>query len=129
MTVFSLTLGVKEAGTFIGIWFISRATSYHVIRIVAEFLDHAGLKVGSILGFTRNLPHAGALPPMFHPHQDTYHLVHHLFQKIPHYNLVRAHKLLEADPHYAGAHHCDSYFIGNHSAVQCWVGRCGGGPT
>ncbi|MBX9768885.1 MAG: fatty acid desaturase, partial [Bdellovibrionales bacterium] len=72
------------AAKFIGLWIVARATSYHLIRIFAEYLDHAGLKPGSILGFTRNIPEAAlVLRWIFHPHSDIYHLAHHLAPSVP----------------------------------------------
>lgn len=90
----------------------------------SEFLDHTGLKPGGIYSFTRNLPHTGILRFLFHPHQDTYHLTHHFLPNIPHYHLKKADSLLRRDSQYLSAHHCDSYFFGKHSALNCWVGKC-----
>lgn len=107
-------------------WFLAKLTTYHMIRIFAEFLDHSGLENKDVISFTRNLPHTGVLRLIFHPNCDTYHIVHHLYPKIPHYNLAQADKILSARLDYMIAHHCDSYFFGNHSAVDCWVGNCRG---
>ena len=107
-------------------WFVAKVTSYHMIRIFAEFLDHSGLDNKSVISFTRNLPHKGILRFIFHPNCDTYHIVHHLYPKIPHYNMAKADRILTYRVDYTFAHHCDSYFFGNHSAVDCWVGRCAG---
>lgn len=116
--------GLQTTASILGIWILARITTYHAIRIFAEFLDHGGLKSKSIIEFTRNLPHRGLLTSCFHPHCDTYHLVHHLFPKIPHYRLHRAHVLLSAESIYLTAHHCDSYFAGSHSAMSCLCGEC-----
>lgn len=122
----SLTFcGPTTTALFFGLWIVSRATTYHAIRIFAEFLDHTGLNSETILRFTRNLPHQGFWSALFHPHQDTYHLAHHVFMSIPHYRLREAHALLMRSDLYRNAHHCDSYFKGDHSAIACWQGNCG----
>ena len=109
---------------FIGLWFVARATSYHLIRIFAEYLDHAGLKPGSILGFTRNIPEAThILRWIFHPHSDIYHLAHHLAPSVPHYRLKEAHRVLwQESAEYRSGHHCDGYFVGAYSAVGSLAG-------
>lgn len=119
-----LLCGEKFAASFCLLWFLSRATSYHAVRLFAEFLDHTGLNPGSIFGFTRNLPHFGLFSAVFHPHQDTYHLTHHLLPKVPHHKLRKAHSMLMHLPSYQSSHHCDGYFSGKHSATACWMRTC-----
>lgn len=119
--------GLDKALYFTAIWFLSRATTYHFIRLFAEFLDHSGLPVSTTLKFTRNLPHTNPLAMIFHPHEDTYHLAHHIFMGVPHFKLKEAHSVLMNSDLYRTAHHCDSYFVGDHSAIACWMGKCGGG--
>ncbi len=122
----TLFFGGANTFLFILMWVVSRGTSYHVIRIFAEFLDHTGLDARSTIKFTRNLPHQNVWAFLLHPHQDTYHLAHHIFMGVPHYKLREIDALLMKTKIYREAHHCDSYFIGNHSAVSCWIGNCKG---
>ena len=105
---------------FTGLWLIARATTYHAIRVVAEFLDHSGLRPGTIIGYTRNMPATSPLSRVFHPLCDTFHLAHHLFPKTPHYKLARLHALLIDLDIYQPAHQCDGYFLGEHPAFKCW---------
>lgn len=119
-----LSLSPELGSTFLLTWIVARATSYHAIRIFAEFLDHSGLKPESVLSYTRNIP--GALRPLagiFHPHSDNFHLVHHLLPQIPHYRLKEAHEILLQDERYKSAHHCDGYFVGRYSAIKSWSGE------
>lgn len=111
------------AAQMIALWWISRCTAYHFIRLFAEFLDHTGLRPGSVLGFTRTVA-GGAWPirVVLHPHADNYHLVHHLLPQIPHYHLAEAHQVLLKSQTYRGGHHCDGYFLGQYSAVRSWMG-------
>lgn len=115
--------------SILGIWLLTKLTTYHAIRIFAEFLDHSGLKQKDVISFTRNLPHDGLFRFITHPNSDTFHIVHHLYPKIPHYNLARADKVLSQRSDYKSGHHCDSYFLGVHSAVKCWVGECSKGTA
>lgn len=123
----AVVFGLKISALFFGLWMLSRATTYHAIRLFAEFSDHAGLRLGSIIDFTRNMPHKGVLKSLFHPHEDTFHLIHHLLPKVPHYHLREMNAMLAVSPVYQNAHHCDAYFQGSHSAIDCWMGRCKGG--
>ena len=122
--ILSLSFSVTLSLIFISFWMLSRATGYHLIRIFAEFLDHAGLQTGSVFGFTRNLPHRGIIRFLFNPHGDTFHLVHHLMPSVPFHRLRNADRVLSRMKRYEMAHHCDSYFFGPHSAILCWTGRC-----
>ena len=116
-------LDMAIAVQFLALWWLSRLTSYHAIRLFAEFLDHSGLRPGSVLNFTRNVPRGSWLARgLMHPHADNYHLVHHLLPQIPHYNLADAHRALSKCKTYRQGHHCDGYFLGNDSAVNSWMG-------
>jgi fatty acid desaturase len=97
---------------FIGLWFIARATSFHVITTFREFADHVGLVPGGIVSFTRNSPSDGLLRHIAHPYENGLHLAHHLFPRVPFYRLGRMHRTLLAWPYYASAENCPSYFGG-----------------
>ena len=122
----AVTVGLSFFGNQIGIyflmiWILARGTSFHAVRIFAEFLDHSGLEPKSVLSYTRNIP--GAFRPLceiFHPHSDNFHLVHHLLPQNPHYKLKEAHELLLQDSGYQIAHHCDGYFVGRYPAIKSW---------
>ncbi|MGE4233068.1 MAG: fatty acid desaturase [Bacteriovoracia bacterium] len=124
--ILAVAISWKFALAFFGIWMLSRATTYHAIRVFAEFIDHSGLKPGTHLGFTRTLPNKSVFAFFVNPHEDAYHLTHHLFPQVPHYYLGRIHKLLLKNSSYQEAHHCDGYLFGKHPARLCWIGRCQG---
>lgn len=70
-------------------WLISILTTFQIIRYWAEMAEHSGLNNKSELTASRNTFGMPWTIFIFHPHHDNYHLVHHLFQAIPHYNLKR----------------------------------------
>jgi fatty acid desaturase len=93
-------------------WLVPYLTSFQVIRYFTEMAEHAGLDSRDPWTASRNW--TASLPVRFivGPHSDDlYHLVHHLFPRIPHYRLRAAHAVLMGVPEYAAGHHCDGFFF------------------
>ncbi|KSZ63630.1 fatty acid desaturase [Staphylococcus epidermidis] len=91
-------------------WLIPILTTFQIIRYWAEMAEHSGLNNKSELTASRNTFGMPWTIFIFHPHHDNYHLVHHLFPAIPHYNLKKAHEILMKDTAYRNAHHCTGFF-------------------
>jgi len=117
----TLGFGPRAALTFAALWLISRATTFHLITTFREISDHVGLQPGTLIGFCRNQTKGGVLGALIHPHNNGYHLVHHLDPLVPFHALPRAHALLMAWPEYAAACHCRTYFAGDAALVRSWV--------
>ncbi len=102
-------------GTWLGFvlyWLVPFFTVFQILRYCSEISEHGGLYDNEDpLELARNnVPHP-LLRPIFYPHNDNLHLVHHLFPGIPHYRLAAAHRVLQSDRDYAHAHHCYGYFM------------------
>lgn len=123
VVISSLAIFVEPAyaGTFAAIWFLSRAIMYHVITTFIIISDHHGLFPGTILGYTRNHPNKGFLRWFIHPHNNGFHLTHHLAPFVPFYNLNKARVLLKGWPKYDRAQQCEGYFVGEKSVVNSWA--------
>lgn len=120
--------GVPGVAWFAGLWLVSRATVYHLVKVFAELSDHIGLVPGTIASYTRNLPDTWA-SFFFHPHSDNYHLAHHLFPKVPLQQLPRLHRLLVDHPIYKRSEQCQSYFFGERAVIASWVKLQGSGRS
>lgn len=93
-------------------WLIPYMTVLQIIRYFAEMSEHAGLmKNEDPLLKTRNVFGNTLFLKFMYPHHDHYHLVHHLFPGIPHYNLPKAHAILMEEEEYCKARHCIGYFF------------------
>lgn len=114
----------QAALVFVVLWLLARATTYHAIRVLVELTDHFGLSSTSVLNYTRTAP-TSPLRLLIHPHNDSYHLAHHLLPGVPLAHLPAVHKLLLGCPEYASAQHCDGYFLGCKSAFSSWVNSQG----
>jgi fatty acid desaturase len=115
------SLGPLAALLFAVLWLAARASVFHLITTFREISDHVGLRPGNLIGFSRNHMAHGVLGALFHPHNNGYHLVHHLNPGMPYFALPRAHAVLLRWPEYAAAAHCASYFRGDTAAVHSWV--------
>lgn len=82
-------------------------TTYQVFRFLSDAVDHAGLMTqADELGRSRNHVHRWAwVNWLVFPRQDQYHLVHHLFPRVPCAHLRPVHELLLASPVYAEREH------------------------
>ena len=118
-----VAIGPAAALEFAALWLASRASMFHLITTFREISDHVGLRPGSLIGFTRNQTASGLLAAVFHPHNNGYHLAHHLNPGMPYHALPRAHALLLGWPDYAAATHCARYFGGETPLVRSWVRR------
>jgi fatty acid desaturase len=119
----------QAALIFFSLWVLARATTFHAITAFREISDHVGLVPGSLIGFSRNHPIHGLMSHVFHPHNNGYHLLHHLTPGIPFHAIPKAHALLSDWPPYAAAEQCDAYFSGSNSAVRSWVERWSAGAA
>jgi fatty acid desaturase len=91
-------------------WFVPLFVVYLPMRFLAEASEHVGLGFSTEFGTTRNK--LGWFQEyIMHPHGDGYHIVHHLYPRIPHQNLARAHRLLMTDSVYARANHCNGLLL------------------
>lgn len=100
---------------FILFWVLPFLTSFQIIRYLAEMSKHGGLYGSNHeIELTRNNFCHPILRFFLYPHGDYFHLVHHLFPSIPHYNLGRAHRILLYDDEYCQAHHCYGFFLPTH---------------
>ena len=125
IVILAITVVMRPADAllFATLWLASRATTFHLITTFREISDHVGLIPGTILGFSRNQTAGGLLGALLHPHNNGYHLAHHLNPAIPFFALPRAHSLLLGWPEYAAAANTDQYFFGTSALVRSWVRR------
>lgn len=113
-----LVTGVRYAGTFVASWYIAKATGFHAITVLREMCDHYGLRPGGIYSFTRDIVVRRRWRWLIHPHNNGYHLTHHLMPAVPYYRLHAAWETVSRLPSYrAGGIACKAYFRGRKSVV------------
>ncbi len=87
---FNLNIAVKF---FIFIFFV-RLFWFHPARLFVEICDHGYFPDINERGISRTLETKSFLSWFIHPHNESYHLLHHIFPSIGMENLPRAHKIL-----------------------------------
>ncbi|KAF0818526.1 MULTISPECIES: fatty acid desaturase family protein [unclassified Cytobacillus] len=92
-------------------WFVPFITTFQILKYWAEMAEHAGLESDKEIFASRNSFGNWLERLLLHPHRNSYHLVHHLFPAVPHYNIKKAHMILLEDPDYRNAHHCTGFFL------------------
>jgi fatty acid desaturase len=90
----ALTLAcIPEA--YLLVWWLPSWTGYSVVLRLRSIAEHSCISDPSDpLRNTRTTLAPGWLRFFLAPHHVNYHLEHHLFMTVPHYNLPRAHRLL-----------------------------------
>ncbi len=93
MLAASIAAGHAEA--YLLIWWLPAWTGYSVVLRLRSIAEHACVSdPNDPLRQTRTTLAPGWLRFLLAPHHVNYHLEHHLFMTVPHYNLPRAHRLL-----------------------------------
>ena len=99
---------------YLPFWFI-----FPVLDRTRSISEHFGLKRDHKYSNARNIKAPFWETYFFGPHSINYHLDHHLYANIPHYNLKKLNEILMQDPEYrAHAHENDGYFRGNSPVVN-----------
>ena len=94
--------GLPIGWNFVLLFHTARCTLSYFSYVLREIIDHSGLPPTSILSFTRTSPCGTALQKFLQPHDDNFHLLHHLMPRIPMSNLQKAHDwLVQNDGMYA----------------------------
>lgn len=113
--------GPRVAGTFLLIWFASRATVFHAITVFREMCDHFGMRPGGVMSFTRDIVHQSPWRKLIHPRNNGYHLTHHLLPAVPYYRLPDAQRLFAGVSMYRESGQVfSSYCLGTHAVVSAW---------
>ncbi len=106
---------------FVSLWFVARATVFHLITTFREMCDHFGLRPGGVFTYTRDMASHSFWRPFFHPRNNGYHLTHHLMPAVPYYRLPAAHRLFRETPAYRSrAQVCHAYFSGEGAVTRAW---------
>jgi fatty acid desaturase len=95
---------------FLALWMVPLLIVYQVLLRIRGVLEHGAVEEGDGLRNARTIvspdPFARFL---LGPHHVSYHLEHHLYPGVPHYNLPALHRALAQDPRFARAMVGDSY--------------------
>ena len=97
-------------------WYVPFFFTLFLIRYIAEITEHASLGCENEFASSRN--NLGWFNEwIIQPCGSGYHMLHHIFPKIPWYNLPKAHRLLLKDKTYAEGNHYDSFFFSKNSTI------------
>ncbi|MBU9363468.1 fatty acid desaturase family protein [Burkholderia multivorans] len=118
--------GLHLAIVFFGLWIGARGTVFHAITTFREFCDHFGRQPGGIFSYTRDVASHSFWRWVIHPHNNGYHLTHHLMPSVPYHRLPQAQKrLLELPCFDQAVRVCHAYFSGADAVVREWELRSG----
>lgn len=104
---------------FLLFWLVPYLSLFQIIRYLSEISEHGGLygaydatrPIRRELQVTRSNFCHPLLRFFVYPLGDRFHILHHLYPSVPHYNYERVHELLLEDDAYRQGHHCYGYFF------------------
>jgi fatty acid desaturase len=94
----ALTMGSPLGAVVAAVWLAGYLIALPLIRFVAESSEHVYSEATTV--FDATITNLGPFQrALFHPHNDGYHTLHHMWPGIPHHQLRRFHMmLLREDP-------------------------------
>jgi fatty acid desaturase len=95
---------------FLALWILPLLVVYQVILRVRGVLEHGAVDANDGLRNARTVVSPNPFARfLLGPHHVSYHLEHHLYPGVPHYNLPALHRALAEDPRFARAMVTTSY--------------------
>ncbi|KZZ92895.1 Fatty acid desaturase, type 1 [Moelleriella libera RCEF 2490] len=111
--------GSSRISSFVVLFHLSRCTFTYAFYVLREIVDHSGLPQDSVLAFTRSSPANNWFQRFLQPHDDNYHLLHHLLPRVPMSKLREADDwLMQHNAEYAEANHYDTYLDGKNALFK-----------
>lgn len=109
--VISVAVAFHRLDALLIYWFIPLLTIFPLLQRFRSITEHFSLERTHELNSARNTA-AGAFERFFlAPHSTQYHLVHHLYPAIPHYNLARAETILRQSERYRQQAHQNNGYL------------------
>jgi fatty acid desaturase len=95
---------------FLIYWLVPLLIVFPALQRIRSISEHFGLAHTHELNATRNIESNWIERALLAPHNINFHLAHHLYPGVPHYNLNKLHqRLLTCSDYRAHAHQNDSY--------------------
>lgn len=96
-----LAAGAPAGLAAAAVWLAGFLAALPILRFVAESSEHVYEDSETV--FDATVSNLGILQrALFHPHNDGYHTVHHMWPGVPHHRLAWLHRrLMQGDPEYA----------------------------
>ncbi|KAI0058751.1 hypothetical protein BV25DRAFT_1196009 [Artomyces pyxidatus] len=109
-------LSIPFGWRFTMLFHLARCTVSYAVYVLREIIDHSGLPSSSVIEFTRTSPCCNAIQKILQPHDDNYHLLHHLLPRVPMGHLHELHEWLVANvEEYERANRHTTYFSGENA--------------
>jgi fatty acid desaturase len=95
---------------FVALWLVPLLVMYQVLLRIRGVLEHGAVDESDGLRNARTVVSPNPFARfLLGPHHVSYHLEHHLYPGVPHYNLPALHAALAEDPRFARAMVTESY--------------------
>ncbi|KAK6194102.1 hypothetical protein LQW54_011787 [Pestalotiopsis sp. IQ-011] len=119
-------LGPVPVSSFCVLFHVTRCTLTHAVYVFREIIDHGGLHpADGVLHFSRTSPYGSVLQRFIQPHDDNYHLLHHILPRIPMSKYKLAHEwLLEHSQEYKNANRESTFnfaFLVKALSAESWL--------
>jgi fatty acid desaturase len=98
-----------KTDTLILCWLVPFVCFLPIIRYIGEVTKHGAFICSSNELYSTRNNFGWINENIIHPRGDAYHIIHHLYPKLPFYRMKNAHNILLGDANYASARHVKSF--------------------